>query len=198
MLTTPSSATSVTRHWQDASRTATLLTARLTRAGLASTTHDDGYGHGLHVIVFNAAYARCLLTAGHNGIIRWHYAPCTGPVSEPAAITHLVSHLLGVPASRPPGDNYRTFLLKGAAGRQLQDLGLSVTLVVDEDLESFDVTARIQITNSPRPERGTVRVSDLADIEWDYSYRDAPATSAGIVADTIIPILRDGITTRTT
>ncbi len=106
-----------------------------------------------------------------------------------------MSRLLGASASRPPGDDYRTFLLKGAAGRQLQDLGLAVSLVVDEDLESFDVTARIQITNPPRPERGTVRVSDLADIEWDYPYRD-PATCAGILSDTVIPILRDGIGTR--
>ena len=60
--------------------------------------------------------------------------------------------------------------------------------------------ARIQITNPPRPERGTVRVSDLAlaGIEWDYPYRDNPATCAGILADTIIPILRDGISSLTT
>ena len=109
-----------------------------------------------------------------------------------------MSHLLGAPASQPPGDNYRTFLLKGAAGRQLQDLGLAVTLLVDEDLESFDVTAHIQITNPARPERGTVRVSDLADVEWDYCYRDNPATRAANVADTLIPTLRDGISTRTT
>ncbi len=108
-----------------------------------------------------------------------------------------MSHLLGAPASRPPADNYRTFLLKGAAARQLQDLGLAVTLMVDEDQESFDATACIQITNPHRPERGTVRVSDLADIDWDYPYRDSPATSAGILADTIIPILRDGISART-
>ena len=186
------------RHPQDASRAAALLTSRLTEAGLTCRTHDDGYGHGLHVTVLNAAHARSLLTAGHNGIIRWHYEPCTGPVTEPAAITHLVSHLLGAPASQPPSDNYRTFLLKGAAGRQLQDLGLTVTLLVDQDLESFDVTAHIHITNPARPERGTVRVSDLADIEWDYPYRDTPATCAGILADTLIPILRDGISTRTT
>ncbi len=74
----------------------------------------------------------------------------------------------------------------------------SNTLIVDEDLESFDVTARIQITNPPRPERGTVRVSDLAGIEWDCPYRDNPATCAGILADTIIPILRDRISSLTT
>ncbi len=129
---------------------------------------------------------------------RGQYEPCTGPVTEPAAVTHLVSHLLGAPASQPPGDNYRTFLLKGAAGRQLQDLGLTVTLLVDEDLESFDVTAHIQITNPARPERGTVWVSDLADVEWDYAYRGSPATCAANLADTIIPTLRDGISTRTT
>jgi hypothetical protein len=69
---------------------------------------------------------------------------------------------------------------------------------VDENLESFDVTAQIQITNPARPERGTVRVSDLADIEWDYPYRDRPATRTAILADTIIPTLRDGIGTPST
>lgn len=197
MLTTRSGPLPGARHPQDASRAAALLTSRLTEAGLICRTQDDGYGHGLHVTVLNAAHARSLLTAGHNGIIRWHYEPCTGPVTEPAAITHLVSHLLGAPASRPPSDNYRTFLLKGAAGRQLQDLGLAVTLLVDQDLESFDVTAHIQITNPAQPERGTVQVSDLADIEWDYPYRDNPATCAANLAGTVIPILRDGISTRT-
>ncbi len=133
MLTTRTGPAPGARHPQDVSRAAALLTSRLAEAGLTCRTHDDDYGHGLQMTVLNAADARSPLTAGHNGIIRWQYEPCTGPVTEPAAITHLVSHLLGAPASQPPGDNYRTFLLKGAAGRQLQDLGLAVTLLVDED-----------------------------------------------------------------
>lgn len=39
-------------------------------------------------------------------------------------------------------------------------------------------------------------MNDLADIEWDCSYRDAPATRITVVADTVIPILRDGIRPR--
>jgi hypothetical protein len=102
MLTSDSGTARGIRSAHDVSRAAELLTSRLTEAGLASRTHDDGYGQGPQVTVLSAADARSLLTIGHNGIIQWHYEPRTGPVTEPAAITKLVLHLLGAPARRPP------------------------------------------------------------------------------------------------
>lgn len=95
----------------------------------------------------------------------------------------------------PPGaDGNRAFPLKGAVGRAVQDRGLTVTLKVSEDLESFEATTDIEITSPARPWLGTVRLSDNGHIEWDCDYRAAFHGDPGTMIDVIAPILRATIT----
>ena len=106
-------------------------------------------------------------------------------------------HILGAPhaADHTPGmDAYRAFPLKGAVGRHVQDRGLTVTLHVSEDLESFEATTDIEVTSPAQPWLGLVRLSDNAHIEWDCDYRAAFHGDPAALVDVIAPILRAAFT----
>jgi len=117
----------------------------------------------------------------------------TGPATRAAALTAIIEHILGAPHaadSVPDAGAYRAFPLKGTVGRCLQDRGLTVTLHVEEDLESFEATTDIEITSPAQPWLGTVRLSDDGHLEWDCDYRTAFHGDIGALTDVIAPILR--------
>ena len=119
------------------------------------------------------------------------------PATDAATLTAIIKHILGAPqaADTAPGaDAYRAFPLKGIVGRYLQDRGLTVTLQVSEDLESFEATTDIEVTSPARPWLGTVRLSDDGHLEWDCDYRTAFHGDPGALIDVIIPILRAAFT----
>ena len=104
-------------------------------------------------------------------------------------------HILGAPrtADTTPGvAAYRAFPLKGAVGRYVQDRGLTVTLRISEDLESFEATTSIQITSPVRPWLGAVQLTDDGRLDWECDYRAACHGDPGQLADVIAPILRAG------
>ena len=79
-------------------------------------------------------------------------------------------------------------------GRCLQDRGLTVTLQVSEDLESFEATTDIEVTSPAQPWLGTVRLSDNGHLEWDCDYRAAFHGDPGALIDVVAPILRAAFT----
>ena len=79
-------------------------------------------------------------------------------------------------------------------GRCLQDRGLTVTLKVREDLESFEATTDIEVNSPARPWLGTVRLSDNGHIEWDCDYRAAFHGDPGALIDVIAPVIRAAFT----
>jgi hypothetical protein len=88
----------------------------------------------------------------------------------------IMVHILGAPhtADATPGvAAYRAFPLKGAVGRCLQDRGLTVTLRVCEDWESFEATTDIEVTSPARPWLGAVRLADDGHLDWECDYRAA-------------------------
>jgi len=91
-------------------------------------------------------------------------------------------------------DGYRAFPLKGIVGRCLQDRGLTVTLQVSEDLESFEATTDIEVTGLARPWLGLVRLSDDGSLEWECDWRAAFHGDPGALIDTVAPILRAAFT----
>jgi hypothetical protein len=104
-------------------------------------------------------------------------------------------HILSAPCTAkdtPSADAYRAFPLKGAVGRHLHGRGLTVTLLVSEDLESFEATTEIEITSPAQPWLGTVRLADDGTIEWDCDWRAAFHGDPATLIDTIVPILRTG------
>jgi len=127
------------------------------------------------------------------GCARWHYEPATGIATSAVTLTGIIVHILGAPKvadTTPDADAYRAFPLKGIVGRCLQDRGLTVTLRVSEDLESFEATTDIEVTSPARPWLGTVRLSDNGHLEWDCDYRTAFHGDPGALIDVIAPVLR--------
>ena len=108
-----------------------------------------------------------------SGQARWYYEPAASPKTSPAALTTIISHLLGTPHSPASPADYHAFPLKGQVGRSLQDRGLAVALRVSEDLESFEATTDIAISSPARPWLGTVTLSDDAAVDWRCDWQAA-------------------------
>ena len=123
--------------------------------------------------------------------------PPPAPPPIAATLTAIIVHILGAPQAAdtaPDADAYRSFPLKGAVGRHVQDRGLTVALRVSEDLESFEATTDIEVTSPARPWLGTVRLSDNGHLEWDCDYRTAFHGDPGALIDVITPVIRAAFT----
>jgi hypothetical protein len=141
--------------------------------------------------ILGATTGTSLLALSSGGQARWYYEPATGPRTSPVALTTIIGYLLHAPHSAASLVAYGALPLKGQVGRTLQDQGLTVTLRVNEDLESFEATTDIDITSPARPQLGTVTVSDDAAVDWHLNWRAAFHDNATALADLITPILRD-------
>ena len=136
--------------------------------GSACTAPAGGTGDEL--ILLNVTAARSCLTVTDGGRAQWHYEPASGPAIDPATLTAINVHILGAPHTADITRGlaaYRAFPLKGAVGRCLQDRGLTVTLRICEDLESFEATTEIEITSPARPWLGAIRLADNGYLDWD-------------------------------
>jgi hypothetical protein len=174
-----------------------MLTRRLAAAGLG--VHATHWRDRHELILLNVTAARCCLTVSGSGRAQWHYEPATGPGTDPATVTAIIVHLLGAPHTADTTTRltaYQAFPLKGAVGRYLQDRGLTVTLRISEDLESFEATTAIEVTSPARPWLGTVQLADNGDLDWECEYRAACHGDPAQLADVIAPILRAGPGTR--
>ena len=170
---------------------AQMITRRLAAAGFG--VHGTRWRDRHELIIGNVTAARSCLTVTDSSCAQWHYEPASGPTTDAATLTAIIVHILGAPhtAGDTPGvAAYRAFPLKGAVGRCLQDRGLTVTLRISEDLESFEATTSIEVTSPARPWLGTVQLADNGDLDWDCDYRAAFHGDVAQLADVIAPILR--------
>jgi hypothetical protein len=165
------------------------LSRRLAAAGLG--VQAARRGDTCELTILGATTGKSLLVLATSGLARWYFEPAAGPGTSPAALTTIIGHLLGIPRPAASSVAYRALPLKGQVGRTLQDQGLTVTLRVCEDLESFEATTDIDITNPTRPWLGTVTVSDDAALDWHLNWRAAFHDNACAFIDLITPILRD-------
>jgi hypothetical protein len=140
--------------------------------------------------VLGAASGKCLVALDASGQARWYYEPAAGATTSPTALAAIIAYLLGVPQDTASLGAYRALPLKGQVGRSLQDQGLTVTLRVSEDLESFEATTDIDITSPNRPWLGTIRLSDDAALDWHLDVRAAFHGNPAALVDVIIPVLR--------
>ncbi len=143
--------------------------------------------------ILGVTSGKCLVTLDTRGQARWYYEPA-GLSASPAALTAITCYLLGVPHDPARLARYRALPLKGQVGRSLQDQGLSVTLRISEDPESFEATTDIDITSPTRPQLGTITVSDDAALDWHCDLTAAFGGNPATLIDVIIPILREGCT----
>jgi hypothetical protein len=142
-----------------------ILIQRLAAAGFGvySTRWQDRH----ELTILNLTAARSGFTFTGDGCARWGYEPATGPGA--ATLTAVIVHILGAPhtADTTPGAAaYRAFPVKGAVGRCLQDRGLTVTLQVSADWESFEATTEIEVTSPAQPWLGTVHLADDGHLDW--------------------------------
>ena len=140
--------------------------------------------------IMGVADGKSLLALETGGHARWYYEPAAGPSASPAALTAIITYLLGAPSGTDSPAAYRALPLKGQVGRALQDHGLTVTLRVSEDLESFEATTDIDITSPERPRLGTITLSDDAALDWHLNWRAAFGEDPAAFIGTITPILR--------
>jgi hypothetical protein len=133
---------------------------------------------------------KSLLALGTSGQARWYYEPAAGPPASPPTLTAIIGYLLQAPPGTTSLSAYRALPLKGQVGRALQDQGLTVTLRVSEDLESFEATTDIEVTSSARPWLGTIALSDDAALDWHLNWQTAFQGNPAALIDTITPVLR--------
>ena len=167
------------------------LSRQLAAAGLAvQVSRRRG---SCELAILGVTTGRSLLALDPGGQTRWYYEPATGPGSSPATLTAIIAYLLGEPPDQGSLATYRALPLKGQVGRALKDQGLTVTLQVSEDWESFEATTSIDITNPTRPQLGTITLSDDAALDWRLDLRAAfggnPAALITLIT-LITPVLR--------
>ena len=178
-------------HRRDGREPAQVIIGRLAASGLGARAsrwrdRDD-------LIICNLTAAQSCLTLTGSGHACWHYQPAAGPDTDAAVLTAIILHILGAPHaahSTPGAGAYRAFPLKGTVGRCVQDRGLTVTLLVCQDWESFEATTEIEVTSPARPWLGTIRLADHGALDWDCDYRAAFHGDPAQIADVITPILR--------
>ncbi|HEY0718974.1 MAG TPA: hypothetical protein VGD68_15260 [Streptosporangiaceae bacterium] len=167
---------------------AQVLARKLAAAGMSVqvSRHRDVS----ELTIVGVAGGKSLLALDAGGLARWYYEPAGGPRTSPATVTMIIAYLLGAPCGTASLAPYRALPLKGQVGRCLQDRGLSVTLRVGEDWDSFEATTDIELTSPARPGLGTVRLSDDAALDWRCDLRAAFGGNPAAFIDVITPILR--------
>ena len=167
---------------------ALVLARRLATAGLGvevSLRRDT-----CELTIVGVTGGKSLVALDTNGQARWYYEPAPGPSSSPAVLAAIIAYLLSAPGRTTSLTAYRALPLKGQVGRSLQDRGLTVTLRVSEDPESFEATTDIDVTSPARPWLGTVTLSDDAALDWRLNWQAAFHGNPATLIDTITPILR--------
>ena len=165
-----------------------VLARRLASAGLGVevSRHRDT----CQLTILGVAGGKSLIALETSGQARWYYEPAAGPGSSPAALTTIISYLLSAPHRTTSLSAYRALPFKGQVGRALQDRGLTVTLRISEDLDSFEATTDIDITSPARPWLGTITLSDDAALDWHCNLQAAFQGNPAALINLITPILR--------
>ena len=162
-----------------------LLARRLAAAGMGvQVTHRAGT---CELAITGVTCGRSLVALEPGGQARWYYEPAAG--ISPLTLAAIIAYLLNAPSPASLAA-YWALPRKGQAGRALQDQGLTVTLKVSEDLESFEATTDIEVTSPAHPRLGTITLSDDAALDWHLNWRAAFGGDPAALIDVITPILR--------
>jgi hypothetical protein len=164
------------------------LARQLAAAGLG--VEVSRHQNTCQLTILGVAGGKSLIALDASGHARWYYEPAAGPPSSPATLTEIIAYLLGAPQGAASLTPYQALPLKGQVGRSLQDRGLAVTLRISEDLESFEATTDIDITNPVKPWLGTITLSDDAALDWHCNLHTAFHGNPATLINVITPILR--------
>ena len=124
--------------------------------------------------ILGVTTGKSFLALDASGQARWYYEPAAGPATSPATLTAIIAYLLGAPSTPgQPGGLPCLARSKDRSAGPCKTSGLTVTLRVSEDLDSFEATTDIDITSPARPQLGTITLSDDAALDWRCDWRAA-------------------------
>jgi hypothetical protein len=164
------------------------MAERLTKRGLTVCTKTEEDGQLLKVT--GAGTAACDLTIADGHYFACDYAPRASPTTSPAGVARTVARMLATDYTSPQryAHLHQGVALAGAVGRDMKARGMTVTLSVGKDDETFTVFADIVITNPAHPERGKVLLDDSCWLYWECYGDEVPGGPADL-ADTVADVL---------
>jgi hypothetical protein len=144
--------------------------------------------HATVLQVTDTRAAFCQLTLSPAGRLTWEYYPFTGQHTDPAALTAMITGILG--ATLAPARSWPGPTLLGSAGRMLRDAGLHVTVGEPGRNDDFcEVHAHLEITRPGHPERGRADLTDEGMIIWACRLGSSGGLTAPDIAATIAAVL---------
>ena len=164
------------------------MAERLTGRGLTVRTTPCEDSRLLKVT--RARKAACDIIVADDQYFTCEYTAQRNRSSNPADLARIVARMLGTDYNSPQqyAHLHRGVTLAGAVGRDLKARGMTVTLSVAEDDETYTVYAGIVITSPARPERGKVVLDDSGWVYWECHGDDIPGGPADL-ADTVADLL---------
>ena len=164
------------------------MTERLTGRGL--TVRTTACADSQLLKVTRGRKAACDIIVANDQYFTCEYTAKRNRRTSPADLARIVARMLGTDYTSPQqhAHLHRGLTPAGAAGRDLKARGMTVTLTVAEDDETYTVYAGIVITSPARPERGKVVLDDSGWLYWECHADDIPAGPADL-ADTVADIL---------
>jgi hypothetical protein len=167
------------------------MAERLTKRGLTVRTKADEDSQLLKVT--GAGTAACDLVITDGQYFACDYIPRPSPTTSPAGVARTVARMLATDYTSPQryAHLHQGVALAGAVGRDMKARGMSVTLSIGKDDETFTVFAAIVITNPTHPERGTVLLDDSGWLYWECYGDEVPGGPADL-ADTVADVLTAG------
>jgi hypothetical protein len=167
------------------------MAERLTKRGL--TVRTKAYDDSQLLKVADAGTAACEVTVADDHYFACDYTPRPNPTTSPARVARTVARMLSTDYTSPQryAHLHHGVTLAGAVGRDLKARGMTVTLSITQDDETFTVFAGITITNPAHPERGTVLLEDSGWLYWECHGDDIPGGLADL-ADTVADVLTAG------
>jgi hypothetical protein len=150
------------------------------------------YDDERRLTITNLKDMRCWLIIEDCGYVECECVPQPSHDNDPTMLIGMVKNVLASDsekryhvAERP---RMRNLSLKGIVGHELKAAGLDVGLDVYEDLDSYEVTAEIVVTNPGKPERGEIRISDEGAVTWECDPGEG-GTDAGEITETAVSII---------
>src|ERR1700722_13293667 len=132
----------------------------LTKRGL--TVRTTGCVDSRLLKVTGPRNAACDVIVAEDYYFTCEYTPDRNREADPAGIVRIVARMLGMNdiSPRQYAPPHRGITPLGAVGREMKARGMTVTLDVMEDDETYSVFAAVVITNPAHPERGKVHLEN--------------------------------------
>lgn len=159
----------------------------LTKHGLTVST--TGCEDSRRLKVTGTGGAACDVIVDEDYYFTCEYTPGRNRQTSPADTARVVARMLGTDYTSPQqyAHLHQGIPSPGAVGREMKARGMTVTLDVMPDEETYSAFVAIVITNPACPERGTVHL-EKNWVCWECNGAEitgGPAELAGTVADVL-------------